>query len=82
VNDRDLGAPASGTGSHATHEAPDGSSPVGFDPSRITLAMCEPLPSCAHDFAAWRDHEDGRGGELFCTRCGLGAMAHSLSLDW
>jgi hypothetical protein len=30
------GAPASGTGSHAPHEAPDGSSPIGFDPSRET----------------------------------------------
>lgn len=59
-----------GPGSH--EPSPEGLGPSGFDPSR----------GCEHDFAAWRDFEDSNGGELFCTRCGLGAMAHTLSLDW
>lgn len=37
---------------------------------------------CEHDFQGWRDivDEDGavRGGETVCSRCGMGAMSHSL----
>jgi hypothetical protein len=45
-----------------------------------TFAMCGP-PKCDHDFKGWREFEDGRGGEQVCTKCGLGAMAWTLSLD-
>ena len=38
--------------------------------------------ACEHDFQGWRDHKDeqGRvmGGEQVCTKCGMGAMTHSL----
>lgn len=37
---------------------------------------------CEHDFQGWREFYDGRGGEKVCTKCGLGAMAHTLSLDF
>ena len=37
---------------------------------------------CQHEFAGWREFEDGRGGEQFCQRCGLGAMSHSLAVCW
>ena len=39
-------------------------------------------PPCDHDFQGYREFEDGRGGEQVCTKCGLGAMAHTLSLDF
>ena len=34
-----------------------------------------------HEFAGWRDFEDGRGGETVCKHCGMGAMEHTLALD-
>lgn len=37
---------------------------------------------CKHDFQGWRDFEDGNGGEQVCTKCGMGAMAHTLSIDF
>lgn len=37
---------------------------------------------CAHEWGGWRDFDDGNGGELVCKKCGLGAMAHTLSLDF
>lgn len=33
---------------------------------------------CEHDFQGWREFEDRRGGETVCSRCGTGAMSHSL----
>jgi hypothetical protein len=36
---------------------------------------------CEHDFQDWRDFEDGSGGERFCSRCGMGAMKHTLLLE-
>jgi hypothetical protein len=33
---------------------------------------------CQHDFQGWREFEDGCGGEQVCTKCGTGAMSHSL----
>jgi len=42
-----------------------------------------PKPSaCKHDFQGWRQFDDGNGGEQVCTKCGIGAMAHTLSLDF
>lgn len=38
--------------------------------------------TCEHDFQGWREFEDGLGGERVCTKCGMGAMAHTLSLDF
>jgi hypothetical protein len=53
------------------------------DAGGITFAMCgEPSPPCDHDFQGWRNFEDGRGGETVCAKCGLGAMAYTLSLDF
>ena len=36
--------------------------------------------ACEHDFQGWREFQDGRGGEQVCTKCGMGAMAYSLSV--
>lgn len=43
----------------------------------------KPKPdACKHDFQGWREFEDGNGGEQVCIKCGIGAMAHTLSLDF
>lgn len=44
----------------------------------LELANSEEPETCAHDFKGWREIDGGRGGERFCTKCGLGAMAHSM----
>lgn len=49
---------------------------------RRHLEKHPPEPPCEHEFGSWREFDDGRGGEQFCQKCGLGAMAHTLSLDW
>lgn len=36
--------------------------------------------ACKHDFHGWREFDDGDGGEQVCTKYGIGAMAHTLSL--
>lgn len=36
--------------------------------------------ACEHDFQGWRQIDGGLGGERVCTKCGMGAMAHTLSL--
>ena len=50
----------------------------------ITLAICgmKSQPPCEYDFKGWREFEDGNGGETVCTKCGMGAMAYTLSLDF
>ena len=40
------------------------------------------MSECDHNFQGWREHADGLGGEQFCSKCGLGAMAHTIMLDW
>ena len=35
-------------------------------------------PACDHDFRGWREIDGGRGGERYCSKCGIGAMAWSL----
>lgn len=35
-------------------------------------------PKCEHEFAGWREFEDGNGGEQVCAKCGMGAMSASL----
>ena len=37
---------------------------------------------CEHEFAGWREFEDGSGGETFCQRCGMGSMSHTLNTCW
>jgi hypothetical protein len=37
--------------------------------------------ACDHDFRGWREFADGRGGEQVCSKCGMGAMAHTLAMD-
>lgn len=34
--------------------------------------------TCDHDFKGFRAFPDGNGGESVCTKCGMGAMAHTL----
>lgn len=54
-------------------------------PTDLTLCICgasHAQRTCDHDFKGWREFRDGNGGEQVCTKCGMGAMAHSLSLDW
>ena len=47
-----------------------------FDPNSC---YCDcPNGPCEHDFKGWREFEDGLGGEQVCSRCGMGAMSHSL----
>lgn len=44
-----------------------------------TFIHIEPkADACDHDFKGWREFEDGNGGEQVCTKCGTGAMRHSL----
>lgn len=38
-----------------------------------------PISTCEHVWGGFRQFDDGNGGESFCQKCGLGAMAHSLS---
>lgn len=35
-------------------------------------------PACAHTFTGWRPFADGNGGEAVCSKCGLGAFAHTM----
>lgn len=39
-------------------------------------------PACEHDSQGWREFDDDLGGETVCTKCGMGAMAYTLSLDF
>ena len=34
--------------------------------------------NCDHDFRGFRPFPDGNGGESVCTKCGMGAMEHTL----
>ena len=36
--------------------------------------------ACDHDFTGWREFWDGNGGEQVCSKCGLGAMAWTLTV--
>jgi hypothetical protein len=47
-----------------------------FNPHACYCAC--PDGPCEHDFQGFRAFEDGRGGEAVCTRCGMGAMSHSI----
>lgn len=45
---------------------------------QITLCICGTQHNCEHEWGGWREIDGGRGGERYCLKCGLGAMAHSL----
>lgn len=51
------------------------------DYEAICYCACPDGP-CQHEFSGWRDihNDDGEvcGGEQFCSRCGMGAMSHSM----
>jgi hypothetical protein len=47
-----------------------------FNPNACSCAC--PGGPCEHDFQGWRKFEDGHGGDTVCTRCGMGAMSHSI----
>jgi len=47
-----------------------------FNPDACYCAC--PDGPCEHDFQGWRPFYDGRGGEQVCSRCGMGAMTHSM----
>jgi hypothetical protein len=36
---------------------------------------------CEHQFQGERQFDDGLGSEQFCSRCGEGAMSHSMRFD-
>lgn len=36
---------------------------------------------CEHSWDRWEDFADGNGGTMVCGKCGLTAIAHTLSLD-
>lgn len=40
------------------------------------------VPECEHHFGGWREFDDGCGGETVCAKCGLGALAYTLILDF
>lgn len=52
-----------------------------FNPNSCYCACVERGP-CEHKFENWRETHNDRGevcgGETFCSRCGMGAMSHSL----
>lgn len=50
----------------------------GDEDEKITVFACGPNDQCEHDFKGWREFEDGLGGETVCSKCGMGAMHHSL----
>jgi hypothetical protein len=59
----------------------EGADPAPDDWAATVAAFLHSRPKrepCDHDFRGWRDFEDGNGGEQVCTKCGLGAMAHTL----
>lgn len=35
-------------------------------------------PKCEHTFGGWRNFDDNRGGEQFCSKCGMGAMSYDM----
>ena len=59
-----------------------GETPKPLDLSHVFVHVTPKPNACEHDFKGWREFEDGTGGEQVCTKCGNGAMAHTLSLDF
>jgi hypothetical protein len=62
---------------------PDAIGRLHCDPSRpsmpnLTLHIMPRVDSCEHDFQGWREFDGGHGGEQVCSKCGMGAMDHTL----
>lgn len=61
---------------------------LGGDPNAVTFHSCDyggcycacPDGPCEHQFEGWQAFEDGTGGEQVCSKCGMGAMMHSLRI--
>lgn len=47
----------------------------------VTLHILPKPDACEHDWTGWHNFEDGNGGEQVCSKCGMGAMHHSLHSD-
>lgn len=50
-------------------------------PGKPVFFHAMPKDECKHDFQGWREivgPGGGRGGERVCTKCGIGAMEHSM----
>lgn len=50
----------------------------GIFPDASPSVLVHVTPKCEHQFAGWRDFEDGRGGEQVCSKCDIGAVSASL----
>ena len=55
-------------------DCPQGPAPVFFH------AMPK-ADGCEHDFSQWEDDEDGHGGTLVCTKCGMSARHYSMMMS-
>jgi len=52
---------------------------VHVSPSRGgCYCACASGGPCEHEFAGWRQSDDGLSGEQVCRKCGMGAMTHML----
>ena len=49
------------------------------EPDDVFFHAIPKLDACDHDFQGFHPFEDGNGGEAVCTKCGMGAMAYTLS---
>ena len=53
-----------------------------YDPStppKIFFHCAPKADTCDHDWGGWRDF--ATGGEQVCTKCGMGAVHHSLTYE-
>ncbi len=48
-------------------------------PPTIFFHCMPKVDACEHDWTGWRNLENG--GEMFCKKCGMGAMHHSIAYD-
>ena len=48
-------------------------------PPKVFFHCTPKANACDHDWGAWRDFPTG--GEQVCTKCGMGAVRHSLTHD-
>ncbi len=69
---REMGAPETGIAAHVSYGGG----------TKDYYCACADGGPCEHEFSGWREFEDGSGGEQFCQRCGMGAMAHTVNTCW
>ena len=48
-------------------------------PPKVFFHFAPKADACDHDWDGWRDFPTG--GERFCTKCGMGAVHHSLTYE-